>query len=48
MEHEYLECQKEVEQENNHLNNQSTIPPKTNQEMREVHNSINDNSSSDE
>jgi hypothetical protein len=48
MEHEQLEHQKEVNQENIRLNNQSTISPVTDQEMRDAHNSSNDNNSSDE
>jgi hypothetical protein len=48
MEHEQLEHQKQVEQENICLNNQSTISPTTDQEMRDAHSSSNDNSSSDE
>jgi hypothetical protein len=45
---EQLERQREVEQENIYLDNQSTISPTTDQEMRDAHNSSNDNSSSDE
>ena len=48
MKNEQLECQREVEQENIHLNNQSTISPTIDTKMRDSHKSSNDNSSSDE
>ena len=48
MEHEQLERKKKVVQENIRLNSQSRISPTTDQEMRDAHNSSNDNNSSDE
>jgi hypothetical protein len=47
MDREKLECQQEVEQENIGLNNQSTISPTMDQEMRDAHSVSNDNSSGD-
>jgi hypothetical protein len=48
MEHEKLKRKKEVDIENISLNNQSTISPTTDQEMRDAHNSSNERNSSDE
>jgi hypothetical protein len=48
MEHEQLECQKKVEKERINFNNQSTISPSIDQEIRDACNLSDENSSSDE
>ena len=47
MEHEEVEHKKQVDQENIKLNNQSTISPTSDEEMRHACSSSNDISSSD-
>ena len=48
MEHEEVECKKQVNQQNIKLNNPSTMSPTSDEEMRHAHNASDDNSSSDE
>jgi hypothetical protein len=48
MEDEGAEHKKQVDQENIRLNNQSTISPTNDEEMRHAHSSSDDNSSTDE
>jgi hypothetical protein len=47
MEHEEVEQQRQVDQENIRLNNQSTISPTSDEEMRHAHILSVENSSSD-
>jgi hypothetical protein len=48
MEHEEVEHKKQVDQENIRLNNQSTISPTNDEEMRHARYSSDDNSSTNE
>jgi hypothetical protein len=47
MEYEEVEHKKQVDQENIRLNNQSTIPPTSNEEMRHAWSLSDDNGSGD-